>query len=346
MSLGRCQSSHFVKVVKTHQKYLKGVNQYVKLDVIGRGTYGKVFIAYHRTESKYYAMKQIKLHKMYRSPLGLAQLEKEVDLLRKIDSNSIVHMKEVLYVRESETAYIITELVGSGSVQSIMKSRKLSDIQVQYIFSKVARALSYLHAHRIIHQDIKPGNILVSRSGKVVISDFGICHSFDSVAAVFGTPLYQAPEALDITSDDISADGGKEDVWSLGVTLYEMLFGTTPFRGSSIYEIIASIHRTSLEPPSPIDPSIWDLILGMLTVEPSARLDIEGVISSSYVTSAPELVLFLEIPETEIPEFSEDAEVHETEGMICPPGFRFSVESGVVKGDERMMRFRYASSPF
>lgn len=346
MSLGRGVSSQFIHVVKTHKKFLKGVNQYVKLDVIGSGTYGKVFIAYDRTENKHYAMKQIKLQKMYRSPLGLVQLEKEVDAMRKIDSNSIINLKEVIYVKEAETAYIITELVGSGSVQAIMKSRKLSDIQVQYIFAKVAHALSYLHAHRIIHQDIKPGNILVSRSGKVVISDFGICHSFDSVAAVFGTPLYQAPEALDINNDDTNSGGGKEDVWSLGVTLYEMLFGTTPFRGSSIYEIIASIHQTQLEPPSEVDPAIWELILGMLTIDPEARLSIQDVIDNSYVTSSPELIPFPEIPETPIPEFNKDAEVHETEGMICPPGFRFSIESGVVKGDERMMRFRYASSPF
>ena len=336
---------HIITEVKLSPQPQKAVNQYVKLKSLGCGSFGKAFAALDRNDHRIYAMKQVSLVKLYKSPLGLAQLERAIELLRNLNHPNIIKLREVLYVKETASAYLVTDFCECGSLATIMKSGRLAARLVRSIFARLASAVAYLHGRRVIHQDIKPGNVFVSKEGNIVLGDFGLCHPFDTVAGLFGTAMYQAPEALDIDSDVENCEGGKEDVWSLGVTLYEMLFGATPFSGRNIYEIIACINEKKLVAPEAVDDDLWALIKGMLSVDPAQRVTMTEVMASEYVRGADD-VNFGNLKELELPKIVDaNAIFREEKGVVCGPGFKFKVDEELMKGDA-MMRFRHASAPF
>jgi serine/threonine-protein kinase 11 len=158
------------------------------------------------------------------------------------------------------------------------------------IVRQVADALRYLHRRGYVHQDIKPGNILVDRTGRALLADFGIGHSFVSAAMVVGSPAYQAPEALDdaAAAAAAAAEPQKEDVWALGVTLFQLLFGRLPFPGDSLFEIVRAINLSRLEVPVGTPKAVEDIIRMMLTVDPARRCTIDELLQNDIIRNADE----------------------------------------------------------
>jgi serine/threonine-protein kinase 11 len=340
-SVGAAWTPHFI-VESVDRSSVKCVNQYAKLSVIGRGAFGKVFAAWDREANRLFAMKQIAVKTISRSMLGISQLQHEIELLRTLEHPNIISLREVLYSKPS-TLFIITDFAECGSLESILKLSKLPQAATQFIFKEIATGIAYLHSHRMVHQDIKPGNVLIGRDGRVMLTDFGMSHSFDTPPAVFGTPHYHAPEALDV-GGEIEGIGGREDVWSLGVTLYELIFGTTPFSGKNVYEIIASVTDSDLLPPSPVDPEIWEIIKGMITVDPKERFDMDQVMDSRYVKSAPAKMEFPYLPVIKIPEFDPRKNFLEQSAVPCGPDYEFNFVDPKSRADGG--KFRCFSSPF
>jgi serine/threonine protein kinase len=199
------------------------------MTVLKRHAHGKVITALDRTDSKLYILKQIHLRDLSRSLLGVSRLEEEINLLRRLSHPNIIHLRESLHVPKSEVGYTVTEFADYGSLARILKMGiHLTSPQIQYIFREIARGVEYLHSLRIVHHDIKAANILLSKPGRVLICDFGGSCSFDTPLVVFGTPLYHAPETF---TPEFSRE-------ALGITLYEMIYGCTPFSGTDVYEII------------------------------------------------------------------------------------------------------------
>jgi serine/threonine protein kinase len=169
-----------------------------------------------------------------------------------------------------------------------------------------------------VHQDVKPCNILVDDNGRAMLADFGVGHSFASAGMVVGSPAYQAPEAL----DDCYADGNpdlldepqKEDVWALGVTLYQLLFNELPFRGSTLFEIVNDIRARPLAVPAGTDADVAALLGGMLRVDPVRRLGIDDLMSDPLIAGADDLAEGL--PEGP-PVAMRDGKVVALEGEIC-----------------------------
>jgi serine/threonine-protein kinase 11 len=260
---------------------LKCVNQYVRLSLVGRGASAKVFAARDRHDGQLYALKQFHFHRSSE----LSRLESEVAVLQSLSHPNIIPLHEVLRVPESGTMYLVTDFADCGSLDTVLQLHSDLPLRVvRYIFSQIVNGVAYLHSLRIVHQDLKPGNVLLTKAGDVWITDFGMSHSFDSGAPAFGTPLYQAPEVLTAAGD---CDRGKEDIWSLGITLYEMIFGEVPFRGADLYAIVAAINGGRLAPPRECDPAAWRAIAGMLAVEPRERWGITEVLESEFVRGPP-----------------------------------------------------------
>jgi serine/threonine protein kinase len=141
-------------------------------------------------------------------------------------------------------------LITAGTVADLLaqNSNGVGGEQIWKILDGVAEALDYAHARGVIHRDIKPSNILLDKDGRAYISDFGLAllmeggERFTQTRVALGTPRYMAPEqALGLAVD------ARCDVYSLGVVAYEMLTGTTPFRGSAL-----GILKQHLEDPVPV----------------------------------------------------------------------------------------------
>ena len=312
---------------------LKRVNQYLLVCTLGEGSFAKVFLgrSEENGETREFAIKRIHLNELARSPAGITQLEREIQIMRRLDCPYIVHLIEAIHVPERDTAYIVIEYADCQTLSRAMNQEyRFKPSEIRAIFAQIALGVQYLHRHDIVHQDLKPSNVLMKSNGQVMISDFGIGHSFQSAAMVVGTPSYQAPEVIDEGFADEEDDPGKEDIWSLGVTLFELVFGDLPYGGNNLFEIVRTIVTTPLEKPPGVDNSLWELIQGMLTVDPGQRFSISEVCEHPYVknadiTQSPHLQPFTPPP---IPE---GIPVVQINGTICNKNYSFVMKRSPPK---------------
>jgi serine/threonine-protein kinase 11 len=126
-------------------------------------------------------------------------------------------------------------------------------------------------------------NILLSNNGKAKLSDFGLGTSFESAFDLTGSPAYQAPEIFDGNFDDLSQyDASKIDIWSLGVSLFESVFGFLPFEGDDAYQIFSSIQNNQVLIPDECSTEFKDLLQKMLVVNPLKRISITELIDHPF----------------------------------------------------------------
>ncbi|KQK13637.1 mitogen-activated protein kinase kinase 9 [Brachypodium distachyon] len=211
------------------------VADFEKLAVLGRGNGGTVYKVRHRETCELYALKVQHCN-------GDATAEAEV--LSRTASPFVVRCHSVLPAAASGDVAMLLELVDGGSLDSIVKSRSRGQAEAFSQFPEEALAevaaqalsgLAYLHARRIVHLDVKPGNLLVSTGGEVKIADFGIARVLpraggDDVrcTAYAGTAAYMSPERFDPEAHGGHYDPYAADVWGLGVTVLELLMGRYP----------------------------------------------------------------------------------------------------------------------
>lgn len=273
-------------------KLQRKLNQYFLLNSIGKGANCKVLLLQDSLTRKYYAAKVFKTGK-YLQNTKILPLEREVRIMKRIQHENIVQLREVLFADEKNSFYLVMEWGNCGSLQNVIDSKtKLSDRTIASMFKHIINGLSYLHSQGFVHQDIKPSNVLIFSEGIAKIGDFGIGHSFQSAETVVGSPAYQAPEIFDDNWDDPSdlppLDPAKEDIWSLGVTLFQVLFGSLPFEGENVYEIVRAVHKTGLHLPHEVSGPVKELLFGMLEPDPSKRYSLKDVMNNSFFKDAPE----------------------------------------------------------
>jgi serine/threonine-protein kinase 11 len=308
-------------------KYIKKINQYKLIHTLGEGSSSRVFLALNTENSKYYAVKRVHIKKLLKTSIGAVAIQREIALMSRIHHTNIVTLHEVIYVDQSQVVYLVLDYADCGNMASLRKSGySFSATELRYIFKQVVDGVSYLHGSGIVHQDLKPQNILLTHTGRALISDFGSGHNFESSARGFGTPLYQAPELMDRPTADTSADPGKEDIWSLGVTLYFLHFNRFPFEGSNVFEIIRSVVSTSLKRPFDCDPLLWDLIEKMLNVDSAQRFDIHDVMNHDYVSKAP-VIMEVGWKKVDIPVIDPGLPVKAVQGIVCSDGVNLPVKS-------------------
>ncbi len=155
-----------------------------------------------------------------------------------------------------DIAYIAMEYLEGKSLREMLDSGVVLPIElISSITGRVASALNYAHENHVVHRDIKPANIMVTPNRDVKIMDFGIAQvptgSRTQLGTVLGSPKYMAPEQVAGKSTD-----GRTDIFALGVVLYEMLTGTTPFHGDNLSAIMYKILHEEPAPPSAISPRV------------------------------------------------------------------------------------------
>ncbi|KAG7099135.1 hypothetical protein E1B28_001007 [Marasmius oreades] len=228
-------------------------------ELIGEGSYGRVYLALNVTTGEIIAVKQVEIA---RSPSGLQgrrRLREVAEALR-LEKNTLKlldHPHIVRFLGFEETSNclsIFMEYVSGGTIGSwLSRYGPFEQDLTKYFTKQILSGLGYLHGKGIIHRDLKADNILVETSGICKISDFGISKQADDAEGrafteMRGTVFWMAPEVLE------PREGGydsKIDIWSIGCVILEMWSGKRPWDGEALFPVLLKVSRQKLHPPLP-----------------------------------------------------------------------------------------------
>ena len=213
--------------------------RYQIVEMIGSGGMGEVYLAEDTTMKRPVAVKALS-QKFSQDEKQVKSFENEARTASQLNHQNILTVHDFVYV--DNTNFIITEFIEGETLRKKLQSGPLDLSTALKITRQIASALEAAHAKGIVHRDIKPENVIVKEDGHVKVLDFGIAKlaeassSHEDEASGFGTAKYMSCEQ--VRAEDVDA---RTDIWSLGVCLYEMLAGKSPFKGEKTIDIFASI---------------------------------------------------------------------------------------------------------
>lgn len=252
--------------------------EYHVLELIGEGSFGKVYKGRKKYTGQVVAMKFIP--KSNRTEKELRNLQREIEIMRNLKHKNIVSMLDS-FETEREVCVVI-EYAEGELFQVLEDDQRLPENQVQKIAAQLCEALYYLHSHRILHRDMKPQNILLTKGGNVKLCDFGFARamSFQTLVltSIKGTPLYMSPELVEEKPYDHTSD-----LWSLGCILYELFVGSPPFYTNSIFQLVSLIRKDPIKWPDDIKSDFKSFLQGLLTKDPRQRLSWPKLLYHSFI---------------------------------------------------------------
>lgn len=231
---------------------------WIKGELIGRGSFGSVYLALNVTTGEMLAVKQVIVHReAAKNSEGLEAMHKEVETMKYLDHLNIVQY--LGFEQKKNTYSLFLEYVAGGSISSCLKSYgKFDEPLVKFITRQVLEGLKYLHSNGILHRDLKADNLLLEIDGTCKISDFGISkksqdiYSNNAEMSMQGTIFWMAPEVIhSMVEDKKQGYSAKIDIWSLGCVVLEMFAGQRPWSNEAVVSAIYKIGKTKLAPPIP-----------------------------------------------------------------------------------------------
>ncbi|XP_059847123.1 serine/threonine-protein kinase STK11 isoform X2 [Mobula hypostoma] len=269
-------------IYQPRKKRAKIIGKYLMGDLLGEGSYGKVKEMLDSETLCRRAVKILKKKKLRRIPNGEANVKKEIQLLRRLRHKNVIQLVDVLYNDEKQKMYMVMEYCVCGMQEMLdsVNDKKFPVFQAHGYFCQLIDGLEYLHSQGIVHKDIKPGNLLLTTDGTLKISDLGVAealHPFaedDTCRTSQGSPAFQPPE---IANGLDTFSGFKVDIWSAGVTLYNITTGLYPFEGDNIYKLFENIGKGEYTIPEECGPLLTDLLRGMLEYDPVKRFSIQQI---------------------------------------------------------------------
>ncbi|MFH8619566.1 serine/threonine-protein kinase [Streptomyces sp. NPDC017979] len=250
--------------------------RYELLEQVGSGGMGEVWRARDLRLRRFVAVKGL----LDRSTMtadtqaaAMARARREAEAIAKIEHPNVVTVHD--QIETDNQVWIVMKLLDAGSLGTLLRSQRVLAVpKAADIALQVLQGLRAVHAASVVHRDVKPGNVLVRDDGHVILVDFGIA-TFEGATpvtrsgGVIGTPPYMAPELF--------APGSRgptpaSDLWSLGITLYQMVEGRLPFAGNEVWEVQENV----LQSPNPVlqyAGPLAPVIRGLLRTDPNGRLD-------------------------------------------------------------------------
>jgi len=256
---------------------IKRFGRYEIVAELGRGAMGVVYKARDPQIDRMVAVKTVSMWGQEREAETEFRMRfmNEAQAAGRLHHAGIVSIFDVGENPENKEAYIVLEYVSGESLNKILaREKKLPLPRALQLAEEIAVALDYAHGQGVVHRDIKPGNILVTEEGHAKIADFGIAKlnlaHFTLPGRVMGTPAYMAPEQLTGESVD-----GRSDLFSLGVILYAMVAGHSPFQGNSATTVCFKVANREPVAASAFDlalpPELDDVISRAMAKDPEQR---------------------------------------------------------------------------
>ncbi|MBN2420182.1 MAG: CHASE2 domain-containing protein [Deltaproteobacteria bacterium] len=263
------------------------VGRYEIIREVGQGAMGIVYEAVDPKINRRIAIKTIRFSDEFeeaRVQEVKTRFFREAEIAGQLSHPSIVAIYDA--GEDYDLTYLAMEFIEGKDLREYCRKNRLKPLRtVIYIISEVALALDHAHGKGVIHRDIKPGNIMLLKTGKVKVTDFGIAKAISSAATksgvVLGTPNYMSPEQINGQNID-----GRSDLFSLGVVMFEMLAGELPFHGKNITNLLYQItqeRHPSIRSVNPRVPKVCEQIIDrLLEKNPADRFE-SGKELSSYL---------------------------------------------------------------
>ncbi|XP_022671758.1 serine/threonine-protein kinase 10-like isoform X4 [Varroa destructor] len=280
---------------------------------LGDGAFGKVHKAKHKETGVLAAAKVCKLD----SDEDLEDFTVEVDILSECRHANIVELKEA-FLHDQEL-WLFLEYCEGGALDSIMVDleRPLTEPQIRYVCREMLKALSYLHSHRVIHRDVKAGNVLLTLEGEVKMADFGVSaknkFTLQKRDSFIGTPYWMAPEVVVCETFKDQPYDYKADIWSLGITLIELAQMGPPHNDLAPMKVLLKIQKN--DPPKLDMPHRWskdfsEFLRKCLIKDPIQRPTADQLLGDKFVN---ELIIDRKPICDLIAEYKADVTVEEVE---------------------------------
>ena len=278
-------SNRFLPVPETVLRGLESepkISDFTLLKELGAGSFGRVLLVQHKITQAKYAIKAI-------DKRNKANIQEKPYFRREIEIMYRVHHPNVVklfgHFEDNNYCYFIMEYIAGGNIFALVpRSRSISTQQKASIMKDVISAVYFLHhMHpKIVHRDIKPENVLLDKGTIAKLTDFGWSNYMQGDikrTTVCGTPVYLAPEIINNQGHDEHVD-----IWCIGVLLFELMAGFSPWQGEDVQTIRYNISRLKIRWPRDMDRDAMDLISKILKYNPEERLSLRQIITHPFFT--------------------------------------------------------------
>ena len=282
------------------------IRKYIKGRLLGKGGFAKCYEFINQETEHSSAAKIIPKKSLVKSR-AKQKLISEIKIHKSLHHPNIVAFEH--YFEDSENVYLLIEICLNQTLNELLKRRKkLTELEVQCYAVQIIKALKYLHSHRVIHRDLKLGNLFISDKMEIKVGDFGLATKleFDGERkrTVCGTPNYIAPEIL----EGKAGHSYEVDIWSLGVIMYTLIIGKPPFETNNVKETYKRIKMGNYSFPEHaiISEPAKDLIQSILVLDPYKRPKLDEILAHDFFN------IGINIPKT-----------MQQSTLACPPSLNY-----------------------
>ncbi|KAI9239172.1 MAG: Pkinase-domain-containing protein [Podila humilis] len=286
---------------------------FTRQELVGRGAYGSVYKGVENATQQVVAIKVLNLDTEEEDVSDIQREIATLSQLKNCDSQNITRYHGSFL--NGTKLWIVMDYAAGGSIRSLLRMGKIEEKCIAVIAREVLQALDYLHKHRIIHRDIKAANILLTDEGRVQLCDFGVAGqvTMNSLKrnSFVGTPYWMAPEVI----KEGQTYDYKADIWSFGITIYEIATGNPPFADQEPMRAVTLIPKSR---PAQLEgdwsPAMKEFVALCLHEEPNERPSAEDLLKTKWIKSTNKnSVVLLKDLVARYELFKRDSSVHKDE---------------------------------